>query len=111
MGEVRDSMTFRAARCACILSFGLLVAPAAAQTQREPAPREPVARGQERVLPQELHSRVRETPTTVVEEDANQIREEFYRILEKYPPGVGRVLKLDPSLMSNQDYLATYPGL
>jgi hypothetical protein len=99
-------MRLRAARWACILSIGLFANPTAAQVPREQAPRE-----QPPVLPQELHSRIRETPTTVVEEDANQIREEFNRILEKYPPGVGRVLKLDPSLMTNPSYLATYPGL
>src|SRR5262245_8356292 len=98
-------MRFRAP-WACILLIGLLVTPAWAQVPREnPSPR------QQEALPREWHERLRQTPTTVVEEDANQIREEFYRILEKYPPGLGRVLKLDPSLMSNQDYLATYPGL
>ena len=99
-------MRIRGARWACILSLGLLATPAGAQVPREnPSPR------QQEALPRELHERLRQTPTTVVEEDANQIREELYRILEKYPPGLGRVLKLDPSLMSNQDYLASYPGL
>src|SRR5262245_32667654 len=98
-------MRIRGARWACILSLGLLVTPVWAQVPRESRPRE------EAVLPQQLHQRIRETPTTVVEEDAEQTREQLYRILEKYPPGVGRVLKLDPSLMANQDYLATYPGL
>jgi hypothetical protein len=43
--------------------------------------------------------------------DANRTREALYNQLEKYPPTLGRVLKLDPSLMSNQAYLAPYPGL
>lgn len=94
-------MTLRAARWACILTVGLSVTPATAQ----------VPRGEQPVLPPELHSRLRDTPTTIVEEDADKIREEFNRILDKYPPGVGRVLKLDPSLMTNQGYLATYPAL
>lgn len=42
---------------------------------------------------------------------AEQTREQFERILEKYPPAVGRVLKLDPSLMENQAYMAPYPAL
>ncbi len=42
---------------------------------------------------------------------AEQTREQLYRILDKYPPAVGRVLKLDPSLMSRPDYLAPYPML
>ena len=32
-------------------------------------------------------------------------------MLGKYPPSLGRVLKLDPTLMTNQDYLAPYPEL
>ena len=43
--------------------------------------------------------------------DASQTRQQFHRILERYPPGVGRVLKLDPSLMTNNAYLGTYPAL
>lgn len=42
---------------------------------------------------------------------AEQTRQDLERILEKYPPAVGRVLKLDPSLMNNPSYLAPYPAL
>ena len=42
---------------------------------------------------------------------AEQTRSQLEVILEKYPPAVGRVLKLDPSLMTNQAYMATYPQL
>jgi len=45
------------------------------------------------------------------EATAEQTREQLEGILEKYPPAVGRVLKLDPSLMSNQAYMAPYPLL
>src|SRR4029078_13220889 len=38
-------------------------------------------------------------------------REQLERILERYPPAVGRVLKLDPSLMANHAYMAPYPLL
>ena len=43
--------------------------------------------------------------------DAEQTRRAFSEVLGKYPPSLGRVLKLDSTLMSNQDYLATYPEL
>ena len=43
--------------------------------------------------------------------DADRVREQFYEVLQKYPPSLGRVLKLDPSLMSNEAYLAPYPGV
>ncbi len=43
--------------------------------------------------------------------NAEQTRRDFTDVLEKYPPSLGRVLKLDPSLMTNPAYLAPYPGL
>ena len=43
--------------------------------------------------------------------DAQSTREELMRILEKHPPSVGRILKLDPSLMRSESYLAAYPEL
>jgi hypothetical protein len=45
------------------------------------------------------------------EASAQETREELDRIFEKYPPAVGRVLKLDPTLMGNPAYLAPYPQL
>jgi hypothetical protein len=52
-------------------------------------------------------------PAQIVVDDQNagRTRDELMRVLEKYPPSVGRVLKLDPSLLANRDYLATYPSL
>lgn len=43
--------------------------------------------------------------------DAERVREQFYEVLQKYPPSLARVLKLDPSLMGNEAYLAPYPGV
>jgi len=43
--------------------------------------------------------------------DAQGTREALMRILESHPPSVGRVLKLDPSLMRSESYLASYPEL
>lgn len=43
--------------------------------------------------------------------DAQATREALMQILEKHPPSVGRVLKLDPSLMRSESYLASYPEL
>ena len=45
------------------------------------------------------------------EASAEETRDQLNRIFEKYPPAVGRVLKLDPSLMSNPAYLTPYPVL
>jgi hypothetical protein len=70
-------------------------ASAAAQTQRTQAPAtQPAAPFLETVSP-----------------DARQTQADLRELLNRYPPSLGRVLKLDPSLMSNEGYLATYPAL
>src|SRR5580700_9791658 len=43
--------------------------------------------------------------------DAQSTREELSRLLERYPPSVRNVLGVDPGLLGNQPYLATYPAL
>jgi hypothetical protein len=40
---------------------------------------------------------------------AQQVRERFMEILNRQPPALARVLKLDPALMLNEAYLAPYP--
>ena len=74
-----------------VLALSLMTAPAHAQTvpvERRPAPAPPALRV-----------------------DANGTRQELMELLEKHPPAVGRVLKLDPSLMRSDSYLAAYPEL
>jgi hypothetical protein len=43
--------------------------------------------------------------------DAGQVRDRLRQVLDQYPPSLRRVLQFDPSLLSNQEYLATYPTL
>src|SRR3954453_14837066 len=50
-------------------------------------------------------------PTVVTDTDTHETRETFHATLQRYPTEVSRVLKLDPSLMTNQSYLANYPAL
>jgi hypothetical protein len=45
------------------------------------------------------------------EADAEQTRQRLNDLLDRYPPALGRVMKLDPSLMGNAGYLAPYPAL
>ena len=66
--------------------------------------------GQAAQAPRQQERRV-EAPTPTPVMDAQSTREELMRILEKHPPAVGRVLKLDPSLMRSETYLAAYPEL
>ena len=35
----------------------------------------------------------------------------FYSVLDQYPPALGHVLRLDPTLLTNPTYLASYPGV
>jgi hypothetical protein len=41
---------------------------------------------------------------------AEQVREALSKVLDQYPPSLGRVLKSDPSLLDNQGYLAAFPA-
>jgi len=51
-------------------------------------------------------------PTLVVDNtNADETRAKLNQVLDNYPPSLARVLKLDPSLLSNADYLAPYPAL
>jgi hypothetical protein len=43
--------------------------------------------------------------------DSRSTREELRTVLERYPPEVGKVLRLDPSLFGNASYIANYPAL
>jgi hypothetical protein len=58
-------------------------------------------------------SALAQSPKQVVidHQDSQRSREEFVRTLEQYPPSLRGVLSLDPTLLSNKDYLATYPDL
>jgi hypothetical protein len=45
------------------------------------------------------------------EEQARQVRDQFMKVLAKYPPAVAGVLKLDPSLLASDAYVAPYPEI
>jgi hypothetical protein len=47
----------------------------------------------------------------IEDRDANETRERFRQLLRQYPPSLAEVLQLDPSLLTNEAYLAPYPGL
>jgi hypothetical protein len=44
-------------------------------------------------------------------QDARETRQELEGLLRRLPPSVGRVLRMDPTLMRNSAYLAPYPAL
>ncbi|HEX7086152.1 MAG TPA: hypothetical protein VF198_07295 [Vicinamibacterales bacterium] len=43
--------------------------------------------------------------------DANETRERLEQVMRQYPPSLREVLRNDPSLLSSDQYLATYPAL
>jgi hypothetical protein len=43
--------------------------------------------------------------------DAEQTRQQLEQLMRQYPPSVWDVLRSDPSLLTNEQYLATYPEL
>ena len=96
----RFSTLLPAAGCTILLASGLFISDLSAQTT--PAQRRPPAPNVETVT-------VDRNPE--VRMDADATRRRLMEILEKHPPSVGRVLKLDPSLMSNEGYLQTYPDI
>lgn len=49
--------------------------------------------------------------TASLEIDAREVREHLRDVLTRYPPDVGRILKMDPTMLTNQQYLAQYPAL
>ena len=48
---------------------------------------------------------------TIEQPDAQRTRAELSELLQRYPPSLQGALALDPSLLSNQSYLAPYPAL
>jgi hypothetical protein len=44
-------------------------------------------------------------------QNAAETRRDLYKVLDQYPPALGRVMRLDPTLMTNQAYLASYPNV
>ena len=71
--------------------------PAPARTQQQPGAVE-VAPDTSQVIPP-------------LNQNAAETRRQLYRVLDQYPPGLGRILRLDPTLMTNQAYLASYPNI
>ena len=50
-------------------------------------------------------------PTVIENVDSAQTREQLREILHRLPPQVGKTLKLDPTLWTNESYVSHYPAL
>ena len=71
----------------------------------------PALARQTREVPPQLRARVEQTPTELDQQRAEVTREELRDLMQRYPPALCRVLKLDPTLLTNSAYLAPYPAL
>jgi len=92
---------FRSIFAAAVFMAGLVV-PAvgsAQQVERPAATRQAAA--------QTSTAQAAANPT----QNAEQTRRDFYEVLQQYPPALGRVLRLDPTLLTNEAYLASYPNV
>ena len=97
---------FFAVPVAVLLGF-LAAAPAAgAQTRQARAQSPSPATAQ----PPAVEAQTPPSPPAL-SQNAKETRQQFYRVLDQYPPALGRVLRLDPTLMTNQAYLASYPNV
>lgn len=52
-----------------------------------------------------------QVPAGLDRRDASEVRQQLRELMRQYPPALARVLRLDPSLLSNDAYLAPYPAL
>ena len=86
-----------------LLAVALTAAPAMAQEpagrlarQQRPAPTNPARNVEGRI---------------VEDQNARETRQQLAELLQQYPPSLGEVLRLDPTLLSSEPYLAPYPAL
>ena len=77
----------------------LSLASGAAAAQRQPAPRSEAA-------PRDVTA-----VSTATQMDAEEMRRALEAVLQQYPPSLPRILKMDPTLLSNEGYLQPYPQL
>jgi hypothetical protein len=93
-----------------VLVTALLTTPAWAQAGQRPGQRGPApgrAAGAGRAAADEPGR----GPAVTDERDAAETRERFREALMRYPPSLAGVLKLDPSLLTNREYLGSYPAV
>ncbi len=92
-----NGRTVRQLVCAGVLGIALCAGPASAQKLSKKTSLEAVEVSRQFVK--------------VEEPDANRVRDEFSNLLNRYPPSLRKVFRDDPSLLSQEQYLAAYPAL
>src|SRR5712691_4068773 len=54
---------------------------------------------------------LRQRPIPAEDANAQETLRRLQELLQQYPPSLGQVLALDPTLLNNSDYLQPYPAL
>jgi hypothetical protein len=92
------------------LIFALCIAAAvfagpqlSAQTKPAASPAQPV---RQEPVPQPSSAAV-----AALESDARAVREQLRELMNRYPPELGRVLRMDSTLLRDANYLARYPAV
>src|SRR5262245_61223884 len=91
------------ATMAAVAGLALLAPPADAQFYAVQPPSNPEA-------PRRKQAEV-PAPATAPDQSADEVRDELARLFDQFPPSLPQVLRLDPSLLSSEEYLAPYPAL
>jgi len=91
-------------------AFGLcLLVAADGAAAQAPARRRPAAESPAATTQPAANTQVRDSG--IEDHNARETRERLSELLRQYPPSLGHVLRLDPSLMTSETYLAPYPAL
>jgi hypothetical protein len=98
----------RPAATLALLAALSLAAQNAGATQRATAPRDDRATS---AAAEQAAAPAATAPRVIATADARETQQQLERILDQYPPSLGRVLRLDPTLLTNADYLRPYPAL
>ena len=93
---------------AIALITAVSIAPGAAAAQRQPAPVGREAQAPTGAVASGHPAVMSELISTM---DAREAKQQLERILDQYPPSLGRVLRLDPTLLTDANYLRPYPAL
>jgi len=101
-------------RLAAFSLIPLLTLPTAleARTRTPQAVSQPTTAAKARPQPAAPVAAPQPVPTQAISSfDAEQTRQQLEQLMRQYPPSVWDVLRSDPSLLTNEQYLATYPVL
>src|SRR5262249_61310485 len=85
----------------------LLLPPPRAPPASAAQPRKPAAAAP----PLQVVPRDHTAPATVGTLDADETRRQLEDVLRAYPSTLPRILRMDPTLLNNPDYLQPYPAL